>query len=185
MAGLPGSISNVLNDSILTFLNRAHKIYLGPLPLGEISLYYAEVFVKSGKTIDSQALTAAVKATRGYPYLLQLMGYYLLGYSKDSNSISMLEVERALASSRQEMIDSVFNTILKPLSAKDKEFLNALSKDGATSRMSDIARRMKISRSYAQKYRRRLIAAGVISASSRGEVSLTIPYLEEYLRGDF
>jgi hypothetical protein len=185
MAGLPDSISNVLNDNILTFLNRAHKVYLGPLPLGEISLYYAEVFTRFGKAIDSQALAAAVKATRGYPYLLQLMGYYLLGYSKGSDTISMTDVERATASSRQEMIDSVFNTVLKPLSTKDKEFLNALSKDGVTGRMSDIAQRMKVSQPYAQKYRRRLIAAGVISASSRGEVSLTIPYLGEYLRGDF
>ncbi|MDR2587770.1 MAG: hypothetical protein LBC23_05880 [Coriobacteriales bacterium] len=64
------------------------------------------------------------------------------------------------------MIDSVFNTILTPLSEKDKEFLRAMSKDGTISKMSDVAQRMKVSQPYAQKYRRRLIAAGVMNPLS-------------------
>lgn len=35
---------------------------------------------------------------------------------------------------------------------------------------------------YAQKYRRRLIDAGVIEAPRRGEVSFAVPYLGDYLR---
>jgi hypothetical protein len=185
MAGLPDSISNVLNDSILTFLNRAHKVHLGPLPLGEISLYYAKVFAQSGKAIDSKTLQTAVDATRGYPYLLQLIGYYLLRYSEGFDVVSLLNVEYAIASSKREMIDSVFSTVLKPLSAKDRDFLSAMSRDTGASRMADIAQRLKVSQPYAQKYRRRLIEAGVITASGRGEVSFAVPYLDEYLRGEF
>jgi hypothetical protein len=44
---------------------------------------------------------------------------------------------------------------------------------------------MKVSQAYAQKYRRRLIAAGAIVANGRGKLSIVIPYLGEYLRGEF
>ena len=36
MAGLPGAVSATLNDHVLTFLNRATKVELGPLRLGDV-----------------------------------------------------------------------------------------------------------------------------------------------------
>lgn len=78
MAGLPSAISSVLGDDILTFLNRAAHIELGPLPLGDIAAYYSAVFADAEKEFASGRLDAAVEATRGFPYLLQLIGYYLL-----------------------------------------------------------------------------------------------------------
>jgi hypothetical protein len=185
MAGLPDSISAVLNDDILTFLNRAQKVYLGPLPLGEISVYYSRTFAQAGKTISPKALQAAVEATRGYPYLLQLVGYYVLSFSRDSDVISASDVENAIASSKREMVDSVFSPVLKPLSARDRDFLKAMSEDTGASRIADITERLGVSQPYAQKYRRRLVEAGVISASARGEVGFAVPYLDEYLRGEW
>jgi predicted transcriptional regulator len=94
-------------------------------------------------------------------------------------------VERAIVSSKQQMIDSIFNTVLDPLSAKDMEFLRAMARDNGASEVSAIAQRMKVSQPYAQRYRRRLIEAGVIAASGRGKLDFVIPYLGEYLRGEF
>jgi AcrR family transcriptional regulator len=185
MAGLPSSMSSVLNDSILTFLNRAHRIYLGPLPLGEISIYYAQVFRELGRPFDPSALDVAVSATRGYPYLLQLMGYYLANYSEDCSQVSLDMVTQAAAASRQEMIANIFEPVLKPLSNRDRDFLKAMAKDTAASTMADIAARLKVSKPYAQKYRRRLIEAGIIAPGGRGEVEIVIPYLSEHLRGEF
>lgn len=48
--------------------------------------------------------------------------------------------------------------------------------------MADVAQRMGVKSDYAQKYRRRLIDAGVIEAPRRGEVSFAVPYLADYLR---
>ena len=61
MAGLPSSISSVLNDDVLTFLNRANKVYLEPLPYGETSAAYASEFARQGKKIAPDVLDEAVQ----------------------------------------------------------------------------------------------------------------------------
>ena len=48
--------------------------------------------------------------------------------------------------------------------------------------MRDIAARMDVTPDYAQKYRKRLMDAGVVEASSRGSVAFAVPYLADYLR---
>jgi type II secretory pathway predicted ATPase ExeA len=187
MAGLPSALSSVLNDQILTFLNRAHKIRLGPLPLPEVSIYYARAFAQSGKDIDSGILEAAAKATRGYPYLLQLIGYYIIRYTNSvgSDIISGAVVREALVLAKGAMAEGIFEPALKGLSEKDRDFLDAMAEDGTNAKVADISARLKVSQAYVQKYRIRLIAAGVIGASSRGRVEFLIPYLDEYLRGEW
>ena len=54
--------------------------------------------------------------------------------------------------------------------------------DEEVSRMRDIAARMDVTPDYAQKYRKRLMDAGVVEASSRGSVAFAVPYLADYLR---
>jgi hypothetical protein len=83
------------------------------------------------------------------------------------------------------MIDSVFSAALKPVSARDRDFLQAMSKDLKDSKVSGIKKRMGVTQSYAQKYRTRLIEAKVIAPTKRGELTFVIPYLGEYLRGEF
>jgi hypothetical protein len=185
MAGLPGAISNVLNDKILTFLNRAQKVYLEPLPYGEVSVAYANEFAKQGKTLDPDSLELAVKATKGYPYLYQLIGYYILGYAQDKDKIESAIVKQAIETSKHEMTESIFEAVLAPLSGKDIEFLRAMSEDRDVSQISIIADRLKVDYPFAQKYRTRLIQAGVITPAGRGVLAFNIPYLGEYLRGEF
>lgn len=48
--------------------------------------------------------------------------------------------------------------------------------------MRDIAERMGATSDYAQKYRRRLLDAGVIERARRGYVRFAVPYLADYLR---
>jgi hypothetical protein len=167
------------------FGNRAQKVYLSPLPLADISVYYSRVFAQVGKTISPRALQAAVEATRGYPYLLQLIGYYVLSFSRESDVISASDVENAIITSKQEMVDSVFSPVLRSLSARDRDFLKAMSEDTGASRISNVIERLGVSQPYAQKYRRRLVEAGVISVSGHGEIRFAVPYLNEYLRGEW
>ncbi|MCL2882698.1 MAG: ATP-binding protein [Coriobacteriia bacterium] len=185
MAGLPTSMSAVLNDDILTFLNRAHQVYLEPLPLGEISIAYAAEFARQEKSIVPEVLDKAVLATKGYPYLYQLIGYYILGFAQETSAITSEIVEQAIDASKREMIKSVFNAALKPLSDRDEAFLKAMSKDKDESSIADIRTRMKVTRDYAQLYRSRLIEAGIIAPVARGKLEFVIPYLGEYLRGEF
>jgi hypothetical protein len=184
MAGLPHAVSSVLNDDLLTFLNRARKVPLGPLPLGEISLHYATVLRDGGKSISPSVLEGAVEATRGYPYLLQLVGYYLVRYSAGSAKITQSMVSQAATSARRDLVDAIHEPVLRPLSRQDLEFLRQMARDEGSSRIADIQARMGASASTAQAYRRRLINAGVLAPGRRGELDFAVPYLAEYLRGD-
>ena len=184
IAGLPGAISNVIHDDILTFLNRAHKVELTPLSLNDISVFYSKQFSSLGKTIDAETLNYIVEATLGYPYLMQLIGYHILKHTKESNIIEESAAKSAVKNAKRDFVDSVHIACMKPLSDKDKAFLKAMSIDKGSSRMADIQARLKVSPAYAQQYRSRLIAAGVILSDQRGRVEYTVPYLGEYLRGE-
>lgn len=184
MAGLPHAISAVLNDDVLTFFNRAHKVHLEALNLNDISVYYSEVFDSQGLSISAKALDEAVKGTYGYPYLLQLIGYYLLDYAAQQNSITEEIVAKALISARRDLVETIFMPVLSPLSPKDKEFLRAMSLDLDESRISDIKQRLNMSDAMVQTYRRRLIEADVIASPYRGYLTFVVPYLGEYLRGE-
>jgi len=184
MAGLPGSVSSVLHDDILTFLNRARKIYLGPLLLNDISLFYSDCFTQEGKSIDADTLDFMVKSTLGYPYLMQLIGFYIMKYSDGEQVINNKNAEAAVINAKRDLIDSVHKTCLKPLSDKDRDFLIAMSADRENSRVGDIQARLGVSQAYIQQYRKRLIEAGIILSDQRGRVEYAVPYLGEYLRGE-
>jgi hypothetical protein len=184
MAGLPSAISGVLNDKALTFLNRASKIRLDPIPLGAISVYYSSVFKKLGKEIAPKLLEEAVAATRGYPYLLQLVGYYLLEYTGEGAVITDDDVRLAVNSAKHDLIENVYLASLRPLSRNDIRFLEAMAESGEDGRIADIRERMEVSQATAQQYRLRLIESGVVASSARGELEFTIPYMGEYLRGE-
>ena len=185
MAGLPHAISSILNDDVLTFFNRAKKIRLNSLPLSAISIHYTKVFKELGKSISIKNLELIVEMTRGYPYLLQLLGYYILEYAGNSTEISNEHINQANISAKRDMVENIYHPVVKSLSDKDMEFLRAMSKDGNASRISEIKSRLNANDGLVQAYRKRLIDTGVISAKRRGEVEFTLPYFDEFLNNDF
>lgn len=185
MAGLPNAVSSVLNDKILTFLNRAHKVELQPLSTTDICACYSKAFRELKIAFDAKSLDSAAEATDGYPYLFQLIGYNMLKFLGSENTLTETIVELAVTNSKKALINDVFLPCLNPLSVEDKRFLKAMAADSDESRVSDIRDRLKADKSHVQTYRRRLIDAGVIHSASYGCLAFTIPYLGQYLRGDF
>ena len=61
MAGLPGAVSATLNDKVLTFLNRARKVNLPPLALGDVDAYYARAFAELGVSVSDGERKRIVK----------------------------------------------------------------------------------------------------------------------------
>lgn len=184
MAGLPSAVSNVLNDRVLTFLNRARKIRLEALPLPSVRAYYAETFERAGLTFAGGILEEAVEATRGFPYLLQLVGYYLIEETGARAEIDSVVITRALADARDDMRDNVFRPTMAELSPKDVEFLSALaavSDAEGIGRISDVAKKLGKENGYVQVYRKRLIDAGVLYSPRHGELGCIVPLLLESL----
>ncbi|MBQ9004308.1 MAG: hypothetical protein IJ087_20910 [Eggerthellaceae bacterium] len=183
MAGLPAVISEVLEEDTLTFLNRARKIDLGPIPTPAVRAYYATAFKRIGRDIDDPTLDRAAEAVEGFPYLLQLLGYYLVEYTSEGDRISEPILSRALDAAVTELDANVFGAMLRPLSRADMDFLRAMSIDsGEPTHVGDLEERLGVSQGHVQSYRRRLIDAGLITSPRRGELAFVIPQLGTYLQ---
>ncbi len=184
MAGLPSAVSATLNDKVLTFLNRARKIVLAPLSLAEIDAFYARSFDELGLTVSPELRREATRATKGSPYMFQLVGHYIALYADAGEELAKRTLDDALYAAQSDYENDVCDTTLAALSEQDVRFLQAMSEDAQMSKMSEIAERMGVSQDYAQKYRKRLIDAGVIEAQGRGFVRFAVPYLADRLRND-
>lgn len=180
MAGLPGAISNVLYDDVLTFLNRATKEWLGALSIQQVGAYYVATLNELGILAPRELVRDAVHATQGFPYLLQLVGYYLVEYS-GGRAIDHQVLDNALDAAREDLAHDVFEATLRPLSKGDIAFLCAMAPDGDLSTTAAVQKRLGGDKNRVQPYRARLIDAGVISAPRRGELEFSVPYLAQYL----
>ena len=144
MAGLPHAVSGVLNDQVLTFLNRANRVEI-------------------------------------VPYLMQLIGYYLIQYTPDGGTVDAVIMDKAEKSAMGDMENNVFKPILSPLSDNDKIFLRAMARHGETVSTAKLQAALGKKGPALQPYRKRLLEAGVIEAPRRGELVFAVPYLAEYL----
>lgn len=182
MAGLPHAVSSVLNDSVLTFLNRASKVELGLISTNLIRAYYEGAFLSIGLEASDAILDRAASATRGFPYLMQLIGYYVIQYTKDSGTVDKAVMDKAEKAAMGDMEDNVFKPILSPLSDNDKFFLKAMAQQGSTATIAKLQAALGKKGPAIQPYRKRLLDAGVIEAPRRGELVFAVPYLADYLR---
>ena len=181
LAGLPSAISQTLNQHVLTFLNRASKLYLEPISIPEIELYSRRSFEKLCISLKDELIAKAAGMTEGSPYLMQLGGHYITVSSSDEGFISEKEFDRALSISKDEFIRDVCETTIYPLSMKDVEFLRAMAQDSNESSMKDICARLSVDSTYANRYRTRLLQSDVIKQKRRGFVEFAVPHLRDYL----
>ena len=180
MAGLPGAVSATLNDKVLTFLNRAKKVTLSALPTMDIEAFYANAFDELGVGASSAQVRRAAEAAQGSPYMMQLVGHgVVLRAAEDRLDDDALEA--AVASAEEEFETDVCETTLAALSEMDVRFLRAMAQDGADSSTTEIADRLGVTTDYGQKYRKRLIDAGVIEPCGWGRVRICVPLLKGYL----
>ena len=181
MAGLPHAVSSVLNDQVLTFLNRASRVELGLISTNLIRAYYERAFKGMGINISDELLDRAALATRGFPYLMQLIGYYIIQYTPDGGIIDTVVMDKAEKSAMGDMENNVFKPILSPLSDNDKIFLKAMAGQGETVTIAKLQAALGKKGPAIQPYRKRLLEAGVIESPRRGELVFAVPYLAEYL----
>lgn len=181
MAGLPHAVSNLLNDSVLTFLNRANKVVLGSISTHLIRAYFEKAFNSIGILISDDLLDRAALSTRGFPYLMQLIGYYIIQYTPECSQVTDSVMDKAEKAALGDMQDNVFKPILAPLSDNDIIFLKALARCDMPMTTTKLQASLGEKGPAIQPYRKRLIDAGVIESPKRGELVFAVPYLKDYL----
>ncbi|MDR1431409.1 MAG: ATP-binding protein [Propionibacteriaceae bacterium] len=181
-AGLPSSISSLLNENVLTYLRRAERFTLGVLPDTLVRAAIQQPILTAGRTISEAALDLAVNAVEGYPFLIQVVGFELWQVDPASVDIDLRAARTAVAQARRTAYRLVHEPALKDISEADRRFLQAMSADNGPSRIADLMARLRTSRDHVNKYRSRLIAAQLIEPAGRGLVDFSMPLLRDYLR---
>lgn len=184
-AGLPQMISDLFDDEVITFLRRARTNVLANVPIDEVKESFAQTFEDSGMSLDISLVKKAAVATAGYPYMIQLVGYYIwdAADARESTVISKEDVDEGIREARVDLDNAVCVPELHGLSKNDRAYLEAMAVSDGPSGTSEVAKRMGRSAKYAATYRKRLLDAYVIRQTDRGEVDFAVPFLREYLRG--
>ncbi|MFC9769765.1 hypothetical protein [Rhodococcus jostii] len=116
-AGLPASISDLLNDDVLTFLRRADRHFLGAVPLDEVAQAIRETIEGTGRSI-ADCRTAA-EATNGYPFLIQFVGYHVWRQNWTAAVVSTGDVTVGVAAARRRLGSLVLEPSLAGISNVD------------------------------------------------------------------
>ena len=174
-AALPEIEATVLSDRGMTFFQRCARILLRPLEPSETELALHRPISDAGAAIEEQALQIMVRASRGHPFTIQLLGYH--GWNaafeeKPGTRIGLEDAREAIHEAEWAELEQIVKPIWAGLSEMDRSFLVAMAVNEGPSSIGNIAERMGRSSNYAQHYRRRLIKAGLIAAAGRGRVRL-------------
>ncbi|HEV3320153.1 MAG TPA: ATP-binding protein [Solirubrobacteraceae bacterium] len=181
-AGLASAITDVVNDEVLTFLRRAERHALGSVAREDVARAIRAPLEVGGRTVAGDVLDVMVDGTRGYPFLIQLVGAQVWRRHRSDPEISMDSAREGVSEALRRLGRLVYEPALADASAIDKSFLLAMAKDDGPSRMKDIQQRLEIDANYASQYRLRLIASELIESTSHGYVDFALPYLRDYLR---
>lgn len=181
-AGLSSSVSDLLSDDVLTFLRRAERHHIGPVEFDEARRALRDPIVDAGRKVGADALDVMAEGTLGYPFLIQLVGSHCWRENQSSDEITVADAEAGVASAGRRLGTLVHAPALADISQVDKTFLLAMAEDDERSKMADIIDRLGRDKSYANRYRSRLIDAELIVAAGHGYVDFALPGLRAYLR---
>lgn len=184
-AGLPSVVDELLDDKILTFLRRSQRHELGEVGIPDVRNAYMQTIAEHGKHIEEATALRAAEATRGFPYMVQLVGHYLWQSSEMRRSalIEDGDVDRAVPDAERAFEDAVCAPTFRGLNKAQRRFVLAMLEGGSEGVMTaEVARRAKRSEGWARKYRQSLYEAQVIRIEGDGSLSFCIPCFAAYLR---
>ncbi len=181
MAGLPSNVSSLISSKYVSFLRRARQRHLGRIADVEVASAFRKTVLVAGGEIDDGGLDLAVSSIDGFPYMMQLVGYWTWEESV-SNSIGLADVERGVRMATRDFEDGVLAATYRELSKGDLRFLVAMLPEDESA-LADIAARMGVASNYASKYKERLLESGVIGDCGHNTFRFDLPGFRSYLQG--
>ena len=182
-AALPQFEEALESDDAATFMQRCSRYDIGRLDSQATRLAIAKPIEDQGASIDPDALRLAVEASSGYAFMVQLVGFHSWAAASDpASGIGVDEVVVGLARAQGRIARLVIGPTWRGLSDVDRRFLLAMAQDDGESRLADVAERLGVDTGYAGVYRRRLIRAGMIAATGRGQIDLAHHAARQWLR---
>ncbi len=183
MAGFPDGVTSLLTGKSTSFLRRAARYELEPLSNYEVEEALIRTVKEGGKTFAPDALDAAVKAVKGFPFMLQLVGYRAWRMADGNSVVDLDSVNAAVDIARRELEQRVYEAVWFELSEADKSFLAAMAKDPGPTRQSELAARLDKPTGHVSRYKKRMLQQGIIREKARGVLEFCLPGFKEYLLG--
>lgn len=194
-AGIVTEIDKLVTGPQLTFMQRAKTEPFYLFDYGETKRVLSETARTGGREFTTEALEYAAASSQGYPYLIQLVGDEAWRYDSSEPTIT-LDASRSGAVAMMARIENeVLNRTIQDLSAKDREFVDALaSQPEGPVKIAAIVTAMQKSSSYVEQYRLRLINSGYVIPVDKdgslrhpdergaGHVAFALPYLRAFIR---
>ena len=184
-AALPSLMDELLHERVLTFLRRSVQHDLGLVAYPDVRSAYIEVVREGGLAIDFEVAELAAEASDGYPYMIQLVGYYMWRAAevRGSKEIEEADVIQGKKDALVLFDDAVCAPLFDGLTAAQKLFVKAVAKEvPQPAKVSEIASRAHRSASWVSKYRASLIKERVVESAGYGLVWLSAPHLAEYVQ---
>lgn len=184
-AGLPMGVADLIQGKAMTFLRRALDERLTDIGESEVHLSFGDSFEQTGLDAPDDVLDAMTKATKGYAYLIQLVGYYVWKradrHRADSTVVTLQDVQEGTEIALERFHQTVHEPAIARLSKGAVEYLLAMADDKVVSSTQEVARRLGKSTRETSSYRRTLLQHEVIESPKRGYVQFAIPFMREYL----
>ncbi|MDR3191162.1 MAG: ATP-binding protein [Lactobacillaceae bacterium] len=189
MNGVADEIDELLTNKSVTFMRRAKQAKLVSLnDFEEIANVYQTAFSKKNVGLSIEKAKYLAKLSKGYPYAVQLIGYFLWEQSNSGHEISNEQINQALVSVKSSLNTNVYRLMLSTRSPRDIDFLKAMiidtKQDTDIVESSAVIEKLNADNSYYSQYRNRLIEAGLIKSVGYGKLAFVFPWFDEYLLRD-
>lgn len=180
LAGLPHKVSSLLADDDISFLRRARRHDIGRISDADVRFALERTFEDGGKAIRPEAAELSVRAIQGFPYMLQLVGYWIWNTAGYDPTAGTDAATKGIALAREDMRQGILGATYDTLSDGDRRFIAAMLQDPEKSTLSAVASRMGVKSNYASRYKRRLLEQGIIGEYGRNVLRFEIPASREY-----
>ncbi|WP_244569065.1 ATP-binding protein [Pseudoscardovia suis] len=134
-AGLPSMLNELINNRTTTFMRRALQRELQNVPIPDVRDAYLQSVVQSGKAISAELATQAARESDGYPYMVQLLGYYMWqsAQRRRSQTIEEADLRQGYADAITAFDQAVCAPALDELGTPERVFLQAMAQSMARS----------------------------------------------------
>ena len=182
LAGLNEPVDELVQQVAVTFLTRAERELVGAVSSEEVEFAISETLMQSGRKIEADALSLATAATRGFPFLIQLFGYYIWRAAGPNSVVNLEHVKSGISAATNRLGRTIHAPALRALSETDQSVLIALSTFNGAASTGELANALNKQSNYLAVYRKRLLESGLIIEDTRGRIDFAYPYMRDYLR---
>lgn len=191
VAGLPYAREEIIHYKGCTYMRRAAHEEIGLFDRAEVREAFVGAMGRTeGLSLDDAALNRLVAASMGQPYLVQLLGYYVVGKAigegyVGSHVIGEEEVQPMVPLAVQTYKARALVPLLSELGPLETDYLGSMSRvmDARhVAQTSEVARQLGKEQQQLSRARDNLLRNGIIIAPQRGKVRFNIPYLRDYVQ---